>query len=254
MDLLEITDNKIKHPWELARKVIVNQLISSVQKENINILDVGSGDAYLADNFTREFPNTQAHCVDTGYTTENVDQIEHNFQNTKLHLYNSLDKVTINAVNVVTLLDVIEHVPDDVALLNAILEKSYINKNSFFLITVPAYQSLFSRHDELLLHYRRYNLQLLHKTAAATNLKVLDSGYFFATLLIPRILQVLTEKFSSKQDKELGNLGTWKGSPFTTSLIKNVLLMDYRISRLFKFLGIKLPGLSCYMLCTCNKV
>ena len=32
MDLLEITDNKNRHPWEIARKIIVNNLILSIEK------------------------------------------------------------------------------------------------------------------------------------------------------------------------------------------------------------------------------
>ena len=57
MDLLEITDNKNRHPWEIARKIIVSKLIDKTQKKNIKILDIGSGDAFLANSFTKRSKN-----------------------------------------------------------------------------------------------------------------------------------------------------------------------------------------------------
>ena len=50
--------------------------------------------------------------------------------------------------------DVLEHVPDDVEML-----KKYVGDaapNSKFVITVPAFTTLWSGHDLYLKHYRRY--------------------------------------------------------------------------------------------------
>lgn len=245
MDLIEITNNSNRHPWEDARRIIASKFISSRKKKNIKLLDVGSGDAYLADDFTKKFHNCHSYCVDTGYTSEIKNKIENTYKNNNLNLYSSLKDVDVNTIDIVTLLDVIEHVPNDVDFLNSIISQPYINNDTFFIITVPAYQSLFSRHDELLKHYRRYSLPKLKETVTKCDLKFIDSGYFFFTLLIPRIIK----KISSKSDEKLDNLGTWKGGKLTTTIIKSILLFDYKIGRVFKFIGINLPGLSCYIIC-----
>lgn len=249
MDLIEISDNINRHPWEIARKTIVHKWISNIiQKENIEILDVGSGDAYLADSFTNAFSKSNAYCVDTGYTIDMINIIKHNFKNNNLNLYSSLNAVKVNDINIVTLLDVLEHVPNDVELLDQIVSQPYINSDTCFIITVPAYQTLFSKHDELLKHYRRYNLKKLKRTINECGLISIDSGYFFTTLIIPRILQLMVEKLISK-NRNPDNLGRWTGSKLSTSIIKNVLMIDYKIGEILKFVGINLPGLSCYIIC-----
>lgn len=252
MDLIEITGNIRRHPWEIARKLIVHKFISKVKKQNIKILDVGSGDAYVADSFTAKFNNCQCYCVDTGYTPELISKFKTDFNNKNLNLYPSLNDVKTDSVDIVTLLDVIEHVPDDVAFLKQIISQSYINDDTHFIITVPAYQTLFSKHDELLKHYRRYNLKKLKKTIKACDLKPIESGYFFSSLTIPRIAQLGLEKIKPNNNKNPENLGEWKGGKLKTALVKNILLLDYKIGSVLKYVGINLPGLSCYMICKKN--
>ncbi|SEH05289.1 methyltransferase domain-containing protein [Candidatus Venteria ishoeyi] len=249
MDLIEITNNTNRHPWETARKIIVNKFIWSLRKKNNKILDVGSGDAFVANGFTKKFPNSHSYCVDTGYTSALINKIENIFKNSNLNLYRSLSDVEVNTIDIVTLLDVIEHVPNDVDFLNNIIRQPYITNDTFYIITVPAYQTLFSGHDEKLKHYRRYNLQKLKETVNKCDLKFIDSGYFFSILIIPRIIELVIEKTSSKKNKDSDNLGTWEGGKMTSAIIKNILLFDYKIGRMFKLFGINFPGLSCYVIC-----
>lgn len=249
MDLIEISENTNRHPWEIARKIIVNKWMSKlIQKKKFKILDVGSGDAYLADSFTNAFPESIAFCVDTGYTIDMINTISNNLGNNNLNFYPSLEIVKGNDINIVTLLDVLEHVPNDVELLNKIINQPYINSETCFIITVPAFQSLFSNHDNLLKHYRRYNLRDLKRTINECGLKSFNSGYFFSILITPRVLQLIVEKVLAK-NKRPDNLGKWRGSKATTSLIKNVLLLDFKIGEFLKIIGINLPGLSCYIIC-----
>ncbi len=68
--------------------------------------------------------------------------------------------------------DVIEHVEDDMAILQYLSE--LLNKNGQILITVPAFDFLFSNKDKVLLHYRRYTKK---------NMKKIISKYFNITKL-----------------------------------------------------------------------
>lgn len=55
----------------------------------------------------------------------------------------------------ITMMDVLEHVPDDFALLSSLL--SATRPGTYVLLTVPADLSLWSEHDESFGHYRRYD-------------------------------------------------------------------------------------------------
>lgn len=252
MDLVEVDfDIKTRHPWETARLKIVTRLISRFKRNhNLKILDVGSGDAFVANSFTSVFKNSEAHCIDIEYTDEIKSIIKSYYPNSSLKLHSNLNDVSnSNIFDIVTLLDVIEHVPNDVELLTSILNKEYISTETIFVITVPAYQKLFSQHDVLLKHYRRYNLNILKEAIDKSNMKFIYGGYFFTSLLLPRVVQLCKEKIKPQELNDLTNLGKWNKGSLISKLIESILLFDYFISKLFKRIGINLTGLSCYAIC-----
>src|SRR4051812_25318096 len=51
------------------------------------------------------------------------------------------------------------------------------------LVTVPAFQFLWSGHDVFLEHKRRYTLASLHSTIESAGLEIIRSRYFFGVLL-----------------------------------------------------------------------
>lgn len=146
----------------------------------------------------------------------------------------------------VLFLDVIEHVEDDAALIRQVSEKAGLtDAQTLFLFTVPAFQFLFSSHDVFLGHYRRYTLAMLEETFSKTSLAALDRGYFFFTLLLPRLLNAVLERIVPPKAKAEG-VASWRGGRFLTALIRAALLADYRFCRFLAKTGLRLPGLSCY--------
>ncbi len=65
----------------------------------------------------------------------------------------------------ITCLDVIEHTADDVVTLTEL--RRVAGPGGHLLVTVPAYQSLWSLHDVANHHYRRYNRTSLRTAAVA---------------------------------------------------------------------------------------
>lgn len=57
--------------------------------------------------------------------------------------------------------DVLEHVQDDKTFLRDLLAR--MKRGGILLVTVPAHQFLWSRHDEILGHYRRYSARQLRE-------------------------------------------------------------------------------------------
>lgn len=86
--------------------------------------------------------------------------------------------------DLVCLLDVLEHIEGDgEALARA---KRLLKPNGRLLITVPAYDWLWSGHDSSHHHHRRYTAGMLKQRAAEAGLTVCCLGYF-NTLLFPLI-------------------------------------------------------------------
>ena len=88
---------------------------------------------------------------------------------------------------VVLLLDVIEHVDDDVATLCA--ARKGVGEGGLLVVTVPAYRWLWSGHDEVLGHRRRYTAAELRGAVERAGFTVLRVSYF-NTLLFPLLAAV----------------------------------------------------------------
>jgi hypothetical protein len=85
------------------------------------------------------------------------------------------------------MMDVIEHVADDRALVRDYVEKA--PAGSRFVITVPAFMWLWSPHDVFLEHHRRYTLgetELVLRDAGLT----IEHGHYFYGAVLPLVATV----------------------------------------------------------------
>jgi len=107
-----------------------------------------------------------------------------------------LDRAPVReeSVDLVLLLDVLEHIDDDKAV---ILELGRcLKKGGLLLISVPAFNCLWSRHDEQAGHRRRYRSGDIVRLCQENALSVLDGHYFNTALFVPiyiarKILKIL---------------------------------------------------------------
>lgn len=84
--------------------------------------------------------------------------------------------------DLVCLFDVLEHIENDRAALAAL--RACLKPGGRMLISVPAYQWLWSAHDESLHHHRRYRLGELTALCGDSGFAITRSSYF-NTLLFP---------------------------------------------------------------------
>ena len=84
--------------------------------------------------------------------------------------------------DLITCLDVIEHTPDDRVTLREL--RRVCKPGGYLLVTVPAYQALWSAHDEANHHFRRYNRRMLRVAASESGWRV-ERLTSFNTLLFP---------------------------------------------------------------------
>jgi SAM-dependent methyltransferase len=85
--------------------------------------------------------------------------------------------------DLITCLDVLEHLPDDDMALRELRRVS--RPGAALVVTVPAYPALWSAHDERNLHYRRYDRPSVRRVAAAAGWRFVRDTHFNGVLLAP---------------------------------------------------------------------
>lgn len=260
MDLRELKifegQYKERHPWELARIEVVCKLIDQsfpqLLSTQANVLDVGCGDIFLIEQLSKRYPLWKFYAADTAFTDDQLDYFNaHAPASIKVfkevsHAFKSLDN---QKVDIVLLLDVIEHIEKEIDFLSYLTQFHPVTSSTAFLITVPAFQSLFCSHDVFLGHYRRYSNESLQKAIHNAGLIDFKVGYFFSSLLPFRGLASLKEKWFPVKHNTAKGIGAWKGGKVTGKVMKSVLVADFYIANSLQKLGIKIPGLSNYIVC-----
>lgn len=87
--------------------------------------------------------------------------------------------------DLIALLDVIEHLDDDLGLLKACRER--LSPRGSVIVTVPAWPSLWSKHDDLNHHRRRYRRQQLRDVLQCAGFEMPWISYY-NTILFPLAL------------------------------------------------------------------
>jgi hypothetical protein len=212
---------------------------------------MGCGDCFVSASLLKKNIPATIIAIDPAYTTDQIAEKTKEINNADFHLFKDPQDalgLLIQPVDVVLLLDVIEHIADEISFIKDLAGKKFISDKTIFIISAPAWQSLFTTHDKFLLHYRRYNNDSLKKVVFNSSLQAIETGYFFFSLLPVRALQKLKEKLFNKPTRNKG-LGNWKYGTLLTQFVKRILLLDFKLTRLLKKAGITMPGLSNYCIC-----
>ena len=259
MDLVEAKerglDSAVRHPWETARIEVVRSLIRRLVRLDPTaiVMDIGCGDTFVVEQLAAEYQQARFYAIDTGFTDELIGHYRARLNIPRILMFASLDEIAPppeKPASLVLLMDVIEHIEDDRGFLAALRAKPYIGPETRFLITVPAFQMLFCSHDAFLGHYRRYSKRVLRSLLDDTGLSAIEVGYFFASLLPLRVLQVVKERvFGMKPERDSSGLATWRGGAARAAILRDALVLDARVSMWLNALGVRLAGLSTYAVC-----
>jgi len=249
MDLTERPDGSFRrHPWETARTGFFQKrlLEAGVGDRPVRVLDVGAGDGWFASQLLAKLPpGSSVACWDTGY--ESPEEAAAKIAGAAEGITCSVDRPP-GRFDVILLLDVLEHVEDDAPFLRSILDES-LAPGGRVLVSVPAWQALYSEHDRRLRHHRRYAPGQARRLLAEFGLRVLCGGGLFHALLAPRLLQLAREKLFPNRPAPKQDLGTWSHGAAVTTAIEWALAADNALTGLSSRAGVDLPGLSWWALC-----
>lgn len=210
MDLKEIDilgKGISKHWYYRSKANAATRMLGNVR--DATILDVGAGSGFFSRHLLKHTPAKTAWCVDISYASD-TDDVE---TGKPIHFRREIGELH---ADVVLLMDVLEHVEDDVGLLRQYVEK--VPSGARFLISVPAFQVLWSDHDVFLEHKRRYTVARIEHVASRAQLRVVRSSYYFGLVLPLAILARLKTSLVNSSKRPAHSQLTHH-SPLTNALL-----------------------------------
>ncbi len=188
--------------WHVAKRRLVIALLKSYLESSsgkLSFLDLGCGTGMMLNDLSRYgkvvgvdvSTRSLSYCLKRGFPSVLVANLAKSFPSQE------------NQFDVVTMLDVLEHLENDDFVLGEVFRS--IKSGGYFVLTVPAYQSLWTYWDEALGHKRRYRKGELAEKLTKAGFIVSRSSYFYSYLLpgvvVFRIIKsLLGESYKKRSD------------------------------------------------------
>lgn len=216
--------------WFTARLEILKSQIEILfsHKNDLNILNIG-----VATGATSQMLEKFGKVKSIEY-----DEVCFNFVKEKLQI--DIEQGTIldlqfaeNSFDLVCAFDVVEHVEDDQL---AVKEMIRVCKSSgFVFVTVPAFMDLWSKHDEINYHFKRYTSKTLLPLFDLNAGDIIYHSYFNTILFLPiYLVRWISNKFpklfkrdGSGSDHSMFELGFLNKVLYAIFYAENILLKKH---------------------------
>ncbi len=187
-----------RHPWERARLELVSRLIT----RHAPLADGRCGARRRLRRHLRRrvararLSAVRFYAVDSAFTPELIETFASRMTVRNVALFASMEAVPAGLPGVAGAADGRPRARRgrSRAFCEAWQPAGSVSAATRFLITVPAYGSLFCSHDRFLGHYRRYSFGEFGALLESARLVSMSAGHLFTSLVPLRILQVVRER------------------------------------------------------------
>jgi 2-polyprenyl-3-methyl-5-hydroxy-6-metoxy-1,4-benzoquinol methylase len=219
-----------KHFWHVGRK----ELILDVLKRNVpglynvKMLEVGCGNGSVLDYLKGNNINVEG----CDLFLEGLKFCRQRTGEVPLYQVDVLAIPFKEEYDVIGLFDVLEHIEDDAKTLSEI--NTALKPRGYLVLTVPAYQFLWSHHDETSHHRRRYNKKDLVAKLEQCGYTVDKVTYFmfflYPVLAATRLLSKVFRKEKQEKDEAMTSLES-KTVPVINDIFLALLRMEKYLVR-----------------------
>jgi SAM-dependent methyltransferase len=181
-----------QHWWYRGRRTVLERVLTDLRlPARARILDAGCGSGRNMVEFARHGTVTGIELSDTSVALARERGAGDVIEGSVLDMPFEADSFDLAAS-----LDVIEHLQDDLQALREL--RRVVAPGGSLLVTVPAYQWLWSGHDEINHHFRRYTRRSLQRIGEQAGWHQVRTTYFNSLLLPAAILLRVLDRFSRK--------------------------------------------------------
>jgi hypothetical protein len=234
MDLKEVErlgGDESNHWYYASKAHALRRCLADTQPEKI--LDVGAGSGFFSKMLLRQTTATSAICVDPGY-----DEDHSEFEAGKSVAFTR--NPAGGDADLILLMDVLEHVDDDVGLLQSYVAPA--PSGARFIVSVPAFSWLWSPHDEFLEHRRRYTLNQLRRVLSDAGLSRVAGFYFFAAIFPAVAVQRVWRRWWSAD--RIAESDLRRHHPLTNSVLKGICVAESAIAVSNRAFGLTVFGVA----------
>ncbi len=227
--------------WRLNAMLNQIQDIEIATDKNFNVLEVGCGTCILRDSLEKET------CWIIDAADMNIKALSRAQPSRgKTLFYNIFDENEnyVSFYDVVLLIDVLEHIEEPNLFLKSLLK--HIKPGGYLIINVPALNSLYSKYDKKVGHFRRYNKSSLLKEFNISDVKILDLRYWGFTLIPILFIRFVLMKFINQSNKNIINNGFKPPKKFINDIFSKI--SDIEVKYIHK------PILGTSLLLTAKKI
>jgi SAM-dependent methyltransferase len=209
-----------EHWWFRARRDILTHLIVKYIPQG-NILDVGCGTGFMLEALQTEWDSKgEIWGIDIAEAAVQVCHEKGLNQVRQGVLGNNA--LPADYFDLVMFLDMIEHLEQDLPALHQ--AKHYLKPQGQILITVPAYQFLWSAHDEIHHHKRRYTKNMLTDLLHQAGYEAVFISYFntflFPLIAIARLIGNILQRHHQSDAK------------MPSALVNHLLYQVFRVEKI----------------------
>lgn len=221
-------DVETDHWWFKSRRKYLLDLLKDAPKES-KVLDIGCSSGIFLKDLEK-----------LGFDPENlfgIDISEKAIANCKVNgiqncfVMDAQNITLTESFDIIIASDCLEHLQDDKKALKN--WKSLLKIGGQLYVFVPAFMSLWSYHDEVNMHYRRYTNSELKSKLTTENLEIIKSSYWNFFLFLPvygfrKLTAVFQKNKKSESDISIGN-------PLSNNVLLQLIIFENKLLKVLNF-------------------
>lgn len=221
-------DVETAHWWFKSRRKYLLDLLQNAPK-NSKVLDIGCSSGIFLKDLEK-----------MGFALENlygVDISENAIANCKANgipnafVMDGQNITLTEQFDIIIASDCLEHLQNDTQAIQN--WKSLLKIGGKLYVFVPAFMSLWSYHDEVNMHYRRYTNKELKSKLAGEQLQILKASYWNFFLFLPVYLFRKLSAVFQKNKKGESDISI--GNAFVNNSLLSLIIFENKLLKVFNF-------------------
>lgn len=198
------------------------------------VIDIGCSSGYLVEELKCFMPRARVICSD--YLAEALERLQRDHPEIPLLQFDACHcPLPDECVDVVTMLNVLEHIQDDRRAISEVFR--ILKPGGCAYIEVPVHPMLYGLYDRYLLHHRRYRFREIRKMLMDAGFEVRATGYLGFSIFLPFCVVKLLDRARDhlSEDASREKVKTQIKATRNNVAVRVLLNTEFRIGHYLRF-------------------